>query len=50
MNDKTDNYEIELDIINEQFLKYLNLFIETRGLDEIEACKKAQELLVIINE
>jgi hypothetical protein len=33
-----------------QFIALLEKFIETSGLDRIEACKKAQELLVIINE
>lgn len=33
-----------------QFTKLLEKFIDYCGLDNIEACKKAQELLEIINE
>jgi hypothetical protein len=33
-----------------EFVRLLEKFIETSGLDRIEACKKAQELLTIINE
>ena len=32
------------------FVELLEMFIEDCGLDRIEACKKAQELLEIINE
>lgn len=33
-----------------QFIALLELFIADSGLDQIEACRKAQELLAIINE
>lgn len=33
-----------------QFIKLLELFIDDCGLDRINACKKAQELLDLINE
>lgn len=33
-----------------QLVKLLELFINDCGLDRIEACKKAQELLAMINE
>ena len=32
-----------------EFVKLLEMFIEDCGLDRIDACKKAQELLKIIN-
>jgi len=32
------------------FVELLEIFIDNCGLDRIEACKKAQELLDIINE
>jgi len=32
------------------FVELLRIFIDDCGLDRIEACKKAQELLDIINE
>lgn len=35
---------------NIDFVELLEMFIENCGLDQIEACKKAQELLTIINE
>jgi hypothetical protein len=33
-----------------QFVELLEKFIDDCGLDNIEACKKAKELLTIINE
>ena len=33
-----------------QFIELLEMFIADCGLDQIEACKKAQELLTIINQ
>lgn len=48
-NIKINNNEMtEQELI--QFSELLEKFIEYCGLDNIEACKKAQELLEIINE
>lgn len=33
-----------------QFIELLELFIQDSGLDRIDACHKAQELLALINE
>jgi hypothetical protein len=35
---------------NIEFIKLLELFIDDAGLDQIDACHKAQELLNLINE
>ncbi len=35
---------------NIQFVTLLEMFIEDCGLDNIDACKKAQELLDILND